>query len=101
MTLQHASLRAARSVTRRCKPSPDLLPYVTARSFRTGTPLRRGTHGVFRGLSDERLPMPWIEAFKLKQEGQVPNFAESQQQERDMSPKKMKDSYHRVVSHLN
>ncbi len=58
----------------------------------------RPTDGVFRGLSDTRLPIPWIEAFRLQQEGQKLEFAEAHHQERDLTPKPMRDSYHRVVS---
>ncbi|OAA62841.1 acyl-thioesterase [Niveomyces insectorum RCEF 264] len=58
---------------------------------------RRLTDGVFRGLTDNRLPMPWIEAFRLQQEGQSVAFAEAHHQVRDLTPRKMSDSYHRVV----
>ncbi|KAI1077936.1 Thioesterase/thiol ester dehydrase-isomerase [Whalleya microplaca] len=57
----------------------------------------RRTDGVFRGLTDTRLPMPWIEAFKLQQEGKNTASEEALSQERDLTPKKMSDSYHRVV----
>ncbi|KAI1408698.1 Thioesterase/thiol ester dehydrase-isomerase [Hypoxylon sp. FL1857] len=57
----------------------------------------RHTDGVFRGLSDNRLPMPWIEAWRLQQEGKNIASDEAQSQERDLTPKKMSDSYHRVV----
>ena len=58
----------------------------------------RCTDGVFRGLSDDRLSTPWIEAWRALQDGRsvgppVPGEAG----ERDLSPKKMSDSYHRVV----
>ncbi|KAI2633266.1 Thioesterase/thiol ester dehydrase-isomerase [Hypomontagnella submonticulosa] len=57
----------------------------------------RHTDGVFRGLTDDRLPMPWIEAWRLQQEGKDIASDEARSQERDLSPKKMSDSYHRVV----
>lgn len=41
--------------------------------------------------------MPWIEAFKKQQAGKGTASAEAQPQERDFSPRKMSDSYHRVV----
>lgn len=66
------------------------------RCFRAGTANR--TDGVFRGLTDTRLPTPWIEAWRLQQDGQALGFAEAHHHERDLSPKKMSDSYHRVVS---
>ena len=61
------------------------------------TPSRQ-TDGVFRGLEDTRLPVPWIEAWRLQKEGKNPVPTEDSHQKRDLSPKKMSDSYHRVVS---
>ncbi|KAH8666469.1 HotDog domain-containing protein [Xylariales sp. PMI_506] len=60
------------------------------------TPARR-TDGVFRGLTDTRLPTPWIEAWKQQQEGKSTSASEAKPRERDLTPKKMSDSYHRVV----
>ncbi|KAK7966564.1 uncharacterized protein PG986_000841 [Apiospora aurea] len=60
------------------------------------TPSRR-TDGVFRGLTDDRLPTPWIEAFRAQQSGKGTGSDDALPRERDMSPKKMSDSYHRVV----
>ncbi|KAI5917362.1 HotDog domain-containing protein [Camillea tinctor] len=58
----------------------------------------RQTDGVFRGLTDTRLPMPWIEAWRLQQQqGNSATRDEPQPKERDLTPKKMSDSYHRVV----
>ena len=55
------------------------------------------TDGVFRGLTDTRLRTPWIEAFRLQQEGKGNQNEEEVPKERDLTPKKMSDSYHRVV----
>ncbi|KAJ4385683.1 hypothetical protein N0V93_010112 [Gnomoniopsis smithogilvyi] len=41
--------------------------------------------------------MPWIEAFKKQQAGKGTASSEAQPQERDLSPRKMSDSYHRVI----
>lgn len=41
--------------------------------------------------------MPWIEAFRMQQAGKGTVAEEAQPQERDLSPRRMKDSYHRVV----
>ncbi|KAK7935605.1 hypothetical protein PG985_001100 [Apiospora marii] len=60
------------------------------------TPSRR-TDGVFRGLTDDRLPTPWIEAFRQQQSGKGTGSDDALPHERDLSPKKMSDSYHRVV----
>lgn len=81
----------------RCRMWPTA---TQSRWFRTTPP--RTTDGVFRGLTDDRLPTPWIEAFKLQQAGKgtpTPE-GEAQQpgsQERDLSPRRMSDSYHRVI----
>ena len=65
----------------------------------------RATDGVFRGLTDGRLPTPWIEAFRKQQADRAaaaasearPQARPQAQQQRDLSPKRMSDSYHRVV----
>ena len=58
----------------------------------------RRTDGVFRDLTDARIVTPWIEAFREREmatdNGHV---AEQKSQERDLTPKKMGDSYYRVV----
>ncbi|KAI0477117.1 Thioesterase/thiol ester dehydrase-isomerase [Xylariaceae sp. FL0804] len=82
-----------------------------------GTTARR-TDGVFSGLShgDSRLPTPWIEALRRREEEeesrgrdgaekdektdndkQQAGEGQQQQQQRDMTPRRMGDSYHRVV----
>lgn len=67
------------------------------RRLRTSAPRR--TDGVFQGLTDGRLPTPWIEAFRRQQagEGGAVVSEEAQPQERDLSPRRMRDSYHRVI----
>ncbi|KAK7698918.1 hypothetical protein SLS64_012129 [Diaporthe eres] len=65
------------------------------RRLATTTP--RATDGVFRGLTDGRLPTPWIEAFRKQQADKTTTAREARPQERDLSPRKMSDSYHRVV----
>ncbi|KAK2614871.1 hypothetical protein N8I77_001663 [Diaporthe amygdali] len=68
----------------------------STRWLRTTAP--RTTDGVFRGLTDGRLPTPWIEAFR-KQQADKDNAAREArlQPPRDLSPRKMSDSYHRVI----
>ncbi|KAI5456093.1 HotDog domain-containing protein [Mariannaea sp. PMI_226] len=76
----------------------SVIPYVShcqARSLHL-SPVSR-TDGVFRGLTDTRLPMPWIEAWKMIHDGENPSPKDETSKERDMSPKKMSDSYHRVI----
>lgn len=58
------------------------------------------TDGVFRALTGERVQKPWIEAFREQQSGQRAQEQArhpSTPKERDLSPKKMSDSYHSVV----
>ncbi|CVL07271.1 hypothetical protein FPRO06_12307 [Fusarium proliferatum] len=64
-------------------------------SFHTTTPTK--TDGVFQGLEDKRQPMPWIEAFERQQKGLPAHKSDDYPKERDLTPKKMSDSYHRVV----
>lgn len=64
---------------------------------RLATTAPRATDGVFRGLTDGRLPTPWIEAFRKQQADKTTTAREARPQERDLSPRKMSDSYHRVV----
>ena len=60
------------------------------------TPTLR-TDGVFRGLADTRLPMPWIQALRAQKDGKSTGHSETSQKERDLTPKKMSDSYHRII----
>lgn len=83
-----------RQLSNRQWPSIRLSPY-GRRGFQTTATSH--TDGVFHGLADTRLPMPWIEAFRLQQQGNPPGKAEDYPEERDLTPKKMSDSYHRVV----
>lgn len=57
----------------------------------------RGTDGVYPGLIDSKLLTPWIEAFRQQRAGKEASASEAQPSERDLSPRKMSDSYHRVV----
>ncbi|GAB1742434.1 hypothetical protein NU219Hw_g7981t2 [Hortaea werneckii] len=61
----------------------------------------RRTDGVFRELTDQRVQVPWIEAFQKRQkEGQdasQPSGKPETPPDRDLTPKKMSDSYHSVV----
>jgi acyl-coenzyme A thioesterase 9 len=72
------------------------LPSLLTRRNLHSTPVRQ-TDGVFHGLTDNRTRMPWIEAFRQQQEGKTVVPDEDDPQERDLTPKKMSDSYHRVV----
>jgi acyl-coenzyme A thioesterase 9 len=67
----------------------------TANSFHSSA--AKQTDGVFQGLEDKRQPMPWIEAFTRQQKGLPAHGSSDTAKERDLTPKKMSDSYHRVV----
>ena len=59
------------------------------------------TDGVFRALTENRVQTPWVEALERQQkEGHDPTkpSGPSLDKERDLTPKKMSDSYHSVVS---
>ncbi|KAK4575293.1 hypothetical protein LTR86_001146 [Recurvomyces mirabilis] len=64
------------------------------------TPCRR-TDGVFRELTDQRVQIPWIDAFRKKekygQDATRPSGKPETPSDRDLSPKKMSDSYHSVI----
>ncbi|KAI0439891.1 Thioesterase/thiol ester dehydrase-isomerase [Xylaria telfairii] len=104
MASKSASVRRLLSSASASSPLPC---YGAAQNFRVlssrlgtrnfcSTPARQ-TDGVFRSLTDNRPHMPWIEAFKQQQEGKVIALDHLKPEERDMSPKKMSDSYHRIV----
>ncbi|KAF4313156.1 hypothetical protein GTA08_BOTSDO01087 [Botryosphaeria dothidea] len=61
----------------------------------------KATDGVFRALTESRVQTPWVEALRKKQrEGEDPTQPSGKPQvptDRKLEPKKMSDSYHRVV----
>lgn len=65
------------------------------------TTLRKQTDGVFRALTENRIQTPWIEALRKKQdEGHDPTKPSGKPEtpkDRDLSAKRMSDSYHSVV----
>nr|OQO29545.1 hypothetical protein B0A51_04103 [Rachicladosporium sp. CCFEE 5018] len=87
--------KVARHLTSKAKGSHTL----QFRAFTVCT--ARRTDGVFRALTENRVRTPWIEALRKKQqEGEDPTKASGKAKtpkDRDLSPKKMSDSYHRVV----
>ncbi|KAL2281337.1 hypothetical protein FJTKL_11747 [Diaporthe vaccinii] len=97
-----AACRSADLVASSCRArwcaSSGLCSMLTAhQTRRLATTAPRATDGVFRGLTDGRLPTPWIEAFRKQQADKTTTAREARPQERDLSPRKMSDSYHRVV----
>lgn len=78
---------------RTCKVLPS------RRAFHSSCPNR--TDGVFRELTAQRLQTPWIEALRKQQEeGKNPSQPSGIPQtpkERELTPKRMDDSFHKVV----
>ncbi|KAL8733351.1 MAG: hypothetical protein Q9166_002175 [cf. Caloplaca sp. 2 TL-2023] len=62
---------------------------------------RRLTDGVFKELTEMRVRTPWIEALRKKEEEGIDPTQRSSTPatpaDRDLAPKRMSDSYHRVV----
>lgn len=59
------------------------------------------TDGVFRALTTQRNEKPWVEAFREQQakdsNAKGASGQSSALKDRDLSPKRMSDSYHSVV----
>ncbi|KAI1120355.1 Thioesterase/thiol ester dehydrase-isomerase, partial [Nemania abortiva] len=91
-TTSSFSLPLSRSISR----NPRVLSFLLAARNFHGTPTR-STDGVFHGLTDSRSRLPWIEAFRRQQQGKNVALGDGAPEERDLTPKKMSDSYHRVV----
>ncbi|KAI4287596.1 MAG: hypothetical protein L6R35_003149 [Caloplaca aegaea] len=76
-----------------------LMGFMNARHFHISTKLR--TDGVFKELTEMRVRTPWIEALKKKQDEGIDPTKKSDiaatPPDRDLTPKRMADSYHRVV----
>lgn len=73
-----------------------------ARALSTARALR--TDGVFHALTNHKISMPWIEALERSRARTASEGSGGQEQEhigggvKDMTPKRMADSYHSVVS---
>lgn len=104
---QHAMSLSARLALQRtihglrgqCAQPNAILSSATRRSFSCSS-VRR-TDGVFRELTSMRVRTPWVEAFRRQQqEGQHPGKPSEKStvpKNRDLTPKRMSDSYHSVV----
>ena len=61
----------------------------------------RNTDGVYKDLTNMRVRTPWVEAWRKKQEEEKDPSKETTMPatpaERDLKPKRMSDSFHRVV----
>ncbi|GAM84894.1 hypothetical protein ANO11243_028960 [Dothideomycetidae sp. 11243] len=100
------SLRRAcpsvKSLGASCRRSAAILPFQASRCRRSiSSSLPRETQGVFRSLTDSRCKRAWIDAFteiQAGEHGKAPAAAKSSEPaQRDLSPRKMRDSYHSVV----
>jgi acyl-coenzyme A thioesterase 9 len=69
------------------------------RGFHTSSPQQ--TDGVFRELTSMRVRTPWVEALQQQKADNKPPGEPSGQSEvpkdRDLSPKRMSESYHSVI----
>ncbi|KAF4551692.1 Hypothetical protein D9617_12g035800 [Elsinoe fawcettii] len=93
-----APARAARQLVGSPRPGPHVVP--SSRLF-SNSAIRR-TDGVFRELTESRIQTPWIDAFRAKEEAEASGKAGSSSQpatpsDRDLSPRKMSDSYYSTI----
>ncbi|KAI9815073.1 MAG: hypothetical protein M1827_002916 [Pycnora praestabilis] len=93
-----AVLRGFQARTRQLRRVPAI-PQQLVRKLHTSSPCY--TDGVYRALTDQRVKVPWVEALrKQREEGYDPTKASCKPAtpaNRKLEPKKMSDSYHRVV----
>ena len=64
----------------------------------------RFTDGVYHELTSMRINTPWIEALRMQKEKSTGpskrSSASTVPQDRDLTPKRMSDSFHRIVRSL-
>jgi acyl-coenzyme A thioesterase 9 len=60
---------------------------------------RKSTDGVFRELTNARVAVPWVEALRKRDAGEKDQVDGTNDAvgERELTPKRMRDSYHSVV----
>lgn len=87
---------------RRLNPTRQLIPKSRpSRQTRClSAATRYQTDGVYQELTAMRTRTPFIEAFKLQQANKLAKPISADSVERDLSPKSMADSYHKVVCHM-
>lgn len=81
---------------------PTTRPKCTTRQQRwLSSSSKLQTDGVFRALTENRVQIPWIEALRNKQKDGTdpskPTDTPETPAERDLTPRRMSDSYHSVV----
>ncbi|KAG9249039.1 acyl-coenzyme A thioesterase 9 [Calycina marina] len=75
--------------------APRTIQRVPRRRFSAAA--KRCTDGVYSELTAMRIRTPFIEAFKKQQENKLAKPISTDNFERDLSPKRMSDSFHRVI----
>ncbi|KAF2223568.1 HotDog domain-containing protein [Elsinoe ampelina] len=94
-------LRNLALAARRSRASNTLLQSVCIRRTMSSTAVRH-TDGVFRALTESRIQTPWIDAFRAQEEaertGKTGGSSEpATPPSRDLTPRKVSDSYYRVI----
>lgn len=96
MTSKATAIRSILRTQQRGRYSPCRL--VQQQRQLCNTP-RLQTDGVFRALTEQRMQVPWIEAFR-KQQSEMANKSQGEPSataKPDLTPKSMSDSYHSIV----
>ncbi|KAH8590251.1 HotDog domain-containing protein [Bisporella sp. PMI_857] len=88
-----ASRYSSRLLSAAVKSAPR--NHVGARYFSSAC--RRGTDGVYQELTAMRTRTPFIDAFRKQQENKLAKPVSADKVERDLSPKYMSDSFHKVI----
>ena len=92
------SSRASALLKRHLRFGP-IKHHTQARCFHGAMPTR--TDGVFKDLTEMRVRTPWIEALRQRKEEGIDPTKRSDvpatPADMDLSPRRMSDSYHRVV----
>ncbi|KAL8751827.1 MAG: hypothetical protein Q9199_006164, partial [Rusavskia elegans] len=87
--------------TRALRPQPKNCIQCSRATRQLHLSPRRQTDGVFKELTEMRVRTPWIEALRKKEEEGIDPTQRSNTpatpSNRDLTPKRMSDSYHRVV----
>ena len=75
---------------------------LTQRQHQLHTTAARYTDGVYPALTEMRVKIPWIEALKNQNNKDTKNDSTTPTTptNRDLTPKRMSESYHRVVESI-
>ena len=101
-TMKALGCRLTRSLTSSVKANPAVQKSARERSLHSST--QCSTDGVYQELTAMRVKTPFIEALRKQQENMVypteNSSIQSTSMDRDLSPKKMSESHHKVVRAL-